>query len=368
MGVCFGTPDFPTPSFTGKPKSGAKWKITTSSSSAASNSHDLLTARDKRAFGDGKIVADPSLTVFSFAELKEATKNFPADALLGEGGFGRVYKGMLHGKQQSGSKETIIAVKILKPAGAQGYRQWRREIAFIGAISHPNLAKLLGFCQDDENLALVYEFMPMGSLGNQIFRKGSADHLSWDVRLKIAVGAARGLAFLHSSYNMIHRDFKSANILLDGSYMAKLSDFGLVRSGPPEDKSHVSTQFVGTSDYAAPEYRATGHLTVQSDVYSFGVVLLEILTGLSAHDMRRLAGNAELVKWVGSHFRDNRKLRTPVDSRLEGKYCAISAFRIEQLACKCLRYRARFRPSMSEVVETLESIEAASANRVQRNA
>ncbi|XP_039157053.1 probable serine/threonine-protein kinase PIX13 [Eucalyptus grandis] len=143
MGVCFGSPNFPTPSYAGHPKSGAKWKITTSSSSAASNSHnlsaarttssspaasnshDLLAARDKRAFGDRKIVADPSLTVFSFAELKEATKNFPAEALLGEGGFGRVYKGMLHGKQQSGSKETIIAVKILKPAGAQGYRQWR---------------------------------------------------------------------------------------------------------------------------------------------------------------------------------------------------------------------------------------------------
>ncbi|KAK3418347.1 hypothetical protein EUGRSUZ_H04303 [Eucalyptus grandis] len=147
MGVCFGTPDFPSPSFTGHLKSGAKWKITTSSSSAASNghnlpaarstssssaaskaarnSHDLLAARDRKAFGDGKIVADPSLTVFSFAELKEATKNFPVHALLGEGGFGRVYKGMLHGKQQSGSKETIIAVKILNRDGTQGYIEWR---------------------------------------------------------------------------------------------------------------------------------------------------------------------------------------------------------------------------------------------------
>ncbi|XP_039164137.1 probable serine/threonine-protein kinase PIX13 [Eucalyptus grandis] len=367
MGVCFGTPDFPTPSYAGHLKSGAKWKITTSSSSAASNSHDLLAARDKKAFGDGKIEADPSLTVFSFAELKEATKNFRADALLGEGGFGCVYRGTLHGKQQSGRTETIIAVKTLNPDGAQGYREWLREIAFIGRISHPNLFILLGFCHDDENLALVYEFMPMGSLENQLFGKGSTDHLSWDVRLKIAVGAAKGLAFLHSS-NMIHRDFKSANILLDGSYTAKLSDFGLVRSGPLDDKTHVSTQFIGTDGYAAPEYKITGHLTVKSDVYSFGVVLLEILTGLRACNPRSPTGLATLVKWALPHLHSEGKLSTIMDSRLKGEHCEEFAFQIAQLALICLNLTRKLRPSMSEVVEVLESIEAASVNRILPNA
>ncbi|KAK2632526.1 hypothetical protein EUGRSUZ_L01439 [Eucalyptus grandis] len=248
MGVCYGTPDFPTPSRAGHLKSGAKWKITPSSSAAttpspaASNSHDLLAARDKIVSGGGKIVADSSLTVFSFAELKEATKNFPANGLLGKGGVGRVYKGMLHDKQQSGSTETTIAVKLLNPDAAQGHREWMREIDFIGRISHPNLVKVLGYCQEDGNLALVYEFMPIGSLENQLFRGGSTASLPWDVRLKIMVGAATGLAFLHNCCRMIHMDFRSANILLDGSYTAKLSDCGLEKSGPQVGVSPISKQ------------------------------------------------------------------------------------------------------------------------------
>ncbi|KAK3418346.1 hypothetical protein EUGRSUZ_H04302, partial [Eucalyptus grandis] len=367
----------------------AKWKITTSSSSAASNSHNLSAARttssspaagnshdlpaasDKKAFGDGKIVADPSLTVFSFAELKKATKNFLPGALLGGGGFGCVYKGKLHGKQQSGSRKTIIAVKVLNRYGAQGYREWLREINFIVRPFHPNLAKLLGFCQEDKILALVYEFMPMGSLADQLFEKlltfyavhyfgteGSVDHLSWDVRLKIAVGAARGLAFLHSSCNMIHRDFKTTNILLDGSYTAKLSDFGLVRSGPPEGKSHVTTEYVGTFVYTDPVYMTTGHLTIRSDVYSFGLVLLEILTGLPVYHMKRLAGNTNFGEWARPLFSE-KKLTTIMDSRLEGKYYADSALQIAQVALICLQREPKQRPSMSKVVEELESIEAA---------
>ncbi|KAI6692649.1 hypothetical protein NL676_020359 [Syzygium grande] len=330
MGVCYGTPDFPTPSYTGSLKSGMKLTISTSSSSAASNSHDLLAARDRKAFGDGKIVADPSLTVFSFAELKEATKNFHRSALIGEGGFGCVFKGMLHGKQQSGRTETIIAVKMLNQSGNQGPTESRREIDFLGRLSHPNLAKLLGFCQEDTSLALVYEFMPMGSLGNQLFG-------SWNPSL-------------------IHCP------VLFQSYTAKLSDFGLVRSDPPGDKSHISTQFVGTIGYAAREYLQTGHLTVKSEVYSFGVVLLEILTGLRALDMSRPVGN--LGEWATPRLSQEEKLRTVMDSRLEGEYYIHSAFQIAQLALKCLKKEPRSRPNMTEVVEELESIEAAGAKRI----
>ncbi|KAL3728054.1 hypothetical protein ACJRO7_032755 [Eucalyptus globulus] len=262
MGVCYGTPDFPTPSFTGRLKSGMKLTISSSSSSAASNSHDLVVAHDNLAYGDGQILAEHNLTDFSFAELKEATKNFRADSLVGEGGFGSVYKGMLHGREQSGRIKTIIAVKRLNPEGLQGQREWVTEIEFLGRLSHRNLAKLLGFCREDGNLALVYEFMPKGSLNNHLFRKGPTATLPWDVRLKIAIGAAKGLAFLHNSeWKIIYRDFKTSNILLDQSYTAKLTDFGLARSGPQEPETHVSTRIMGTYGYVAPEYVATGNPT-----------------------------------------------------------------------------------------------------------
>ncbi|XP_056168574.1 probable serine/threonine-protein kinase PIX13 isoform X2 [Syzygium oleosum] len=318
MGVCYGTPDFPTPSFTGYLRSGRKLTVSSSSSSAASSSHDLVAAGDNQAFGDGEVLADPNLTVFSFAELKEATKNFGRDTVIGEGGFGYVHKGVLRGKEESGRTETIIAVKRLKPDSVQGYTEWRREIDFLGRLSHPNLVKLLGFCQEDENLALVYEYLPMGSLENQLFRKGSTAHLPWDVRLKVAVGAARGLAFLHSfERQIIFRDFKSSNIILDGSYTVKLSDFGLVKSGPREGMSHVSTRVMGTRGYAAPEYIAAGHLYVKSDVYSFGVVLLEILTGSRACDLSRPVGKHLLVEWARPLLSKKKKPRTIMDSRLK---------------------------------------------------
>ncbi|XP_010041546.3 probable serine/threonine-protein kinase PIX13 [Eucalyptus grandis] len=362
MGVCYGTPDFPTPSFTGRLKSGMKLTISSSSSSAASNSHDLVVAHDNLAYGDGQILAEHNLTDFSFAELKEATKNFRADALVGEGGFGSVYKGMLHGREQSGRRKTIIAVKRLDPEGLQGQREWVTEIKFLGRLSHPNLAKLLGFCQEDGNLALVYEFMPKGSLNNHLFREGPTSTLPWDVRLKIAIGAAKGLAFLHNSeWKIIYRDFKTSNILLDQSYTAKLTDFGLARSGPQEPETHVSTRIMGTYGYAAPEYVATGHLYVKSDVYSFGVVLLEILTGLRANDVNRPKAKRLLVELARPLLSSKRKLKTIMDSRLEDDYSMDSAFQIAQLALKCLQRTPYKRPSMTEVVEELESIEAASA-------
>ncbi|XP_048128820.1 probable serine/threonine-protein kinase PIX13 isoform X1 [Rhodamnia argentea] len=412
MGVCYGTPDFPTPSFTGYLKSGMKLTITDSSSSD-SKSHDLVAAHGHQASRERKILAESSLTVFTVAELKEATKNFGGDALVGEEGFGCVYKGMLHGKQQSGRTKTIITVKKLNPDGTQGYREWLTEIQFLGRISHPNLAKLLGFCQEDETLALVYEFIPKGSLNNHLFRSkwpslvildvsevnflGSLSHpnivrllgycledkelllvyeympkgtlknhlfgrgsaikpLPWVLRLKIAIEAARGLAFLHQlERQIICRDFKPSNILLDSSYNAKISDFGLARKGPDEDRSHVSTRVIGTYGYAAPEYIATGHLYVKSDVYSFGVVLVELLTGMRAYDANRPTDQQILVEWVKPHL-SKRKLTRIMDSRLEGRYPLKDALDVAALAFQCLQYSPKHRPSMHEVVQTLERI------------
>ncbi|KAI6690658.1 hypothetical protein NL676_027486 [Syzygium grande] len=242
-----------------------------------------------------------SLKMYSLSELKSATRNFRPDTMLGEGGFGRVFKGWVDEKTLAPAKVGSgmpVAVKKSNPDSDQGLREWQSEVEFLGKFSHPNLVRLVGYCWEDNQFLLVYECMQRGSLENHLFRRG-AEPLPWDVRLKIAIGAARGLDFLHTSEkNVIYRDFKSSNILLDADYNAKLSDFGLAKLGPAGGNSHVTTRVIGTYGYAAPEYIATGHLYVKSDVYGFGVVLLEMLTGLQALDPERPSGRQNLVEWA----------------------------------------------------------------------
>ncbi|PKU60780.1 probable serine/threonine-protein kinase PIX13 [Dendrobium catenatum] len=315
------------------------------------------------SFPHGKILESPNLHIFTFAELRSATKNFKPEAVLGEGGFGKVFKGWVDEKTLSPVKSglgMVVAVKKLNSTSMQGYEEWQSEVNFLGRLSHPNLVKLLGYCWEDRELLLVYEFMPKGSLENHLFRRGAAfDPLSWNVRLKIAIGAARGLAFLHSSEKqIIYRDFKASNILLDSNYNAKLSDFGLAKNGPIGSESHVTTRVIGTYGYAAPEYVATGHLYVKSDVYGFGVVLLEMLSGQRALDPNRPAGQHSLVDWAKPYLADRRKLSRMMDSRLDGKYPSKGALQAAQLTYRCIEAEPKNRPSMKEVVETLEEIEA----------
>jgi serine/threonine protein kinase len=233
------------------------------------------------------------------------------------------------------------------------------EINFLGRISHPNLVKLLGYCTDGDEFLLVYEFMPRGSLESHLFKRNpNLEPLSWNTRLKIAIDAARGLAFLHSSEKqIIYRDFKASNILLDVDYNAKISDFGLAKFGPSGEKSHVTTRIMGTYGYAAPEYIATGHLYVKSDVYGFGVVLLEMLTGLQALDLKRPTKKQNLVEWIKPYLSDKTKLKgNVVDYRLDGQYSPKAAFETAQLILKCLESDPKKRPSMEDVLETLEDI------------
>ncbi|CAN0881142.1 Probable serine/threonine-protein kinase PIX13, partial [Linum grandiflorum] len=333
--------------------------ITTSKGSNVSGNSHFSAASGDASFPNGQILPTPNLKIFSFAELKLATKNFRPETVLGEGGFGKVYKGWLDekkpGKHGSG---TVIAVKKLNSESLQGLEEWKSEINFLGTLSHPNLVRLLGYCFEEEELLLVYEFMQKGSLENHLFGRGAAvQPLAWEIRLKIAIGAARGLAFLHTpEKKVIYRDFKASNILLDGSYTAKISDFGLAKFGPSASQSHVTTRVMGTYGYAAPEYVATGHLYVKSDVYGFGVVLVEILTGLRALDSNRPSGKHTLTDWIKPYLNDKRKLKSIMDSNLEGRYPSKAAFRIAQLALTCLEIEPKNRPSMSEVVETLERI------------
>lgn len=310
---------------------------------------------------EGEILASPNLKPFSFNELKNATRNFRPDSLLGEGGFGYVFKGWIDEHTLAAARPgsgMVIAVKKLKPEGFQGHKEWLTEVDYLGQLHHPNLVKLIGYCSEGENRLLVYEFMPKGSLENHLFRRGPQP-LSWAVRLKVAIGSARGLSFLHDlKSQVIYRDFKASNILLDAEFNAKLSDFGLAKAGPTGDRTHVSTQVMGTQGYAAPEYVATGRLTAKSDVYSFGVVLLELLSGRRAVDKTKVGVEQSLVDWAKPYLGDKRKLFRIMDTKLGGQYPQKGAFTAATLALQCLNSEAKLRPRMSEVLAALEQLEA----------
>ncbi|CAJ2649967.1 unnamed protein product [Trifolium pratense] len=302
-------------------------------------------------------LAGSNLYVFTHAELKIITQSFSSSNFLGEGGFGPVHKGFIDDKVRAGLEPQPVAVKLLDLHGSQGHKEWLTEVVFLGQLRHQHLVKLIGYCCEEEHRLLVYEYLPRGSLEHQLFRRYSAS-LPWSTRMKIAVGAAKGVAFLHEAKKpVIYRDFKASNILLDSDYNAKLSDFGLAKDGPEGDDTHVSTRVMGTQGYAAPEYIMTGHLTAMSDVYSFGVVLLELLTGRRSVDKTRPPREHNLVEWARPVLNDARKLSRIMDPRLEGQYSESGARKAAALAYQCLSHRPRNRPSMSIVVNTLEPLQ-----------
>ncbi|KAF5764258.1 putative protein kinase RLK-Pelle-RLCK-VIIa-2 family [Helianthus annuus] len=301
------------------------------------------------------------LRKFAFNDLKMATRNFRPESLLGEGGFGCVFKGWIEENGTAPVKPgtgLTVAVKTLNHDGLQGHKEWLAEVNYLGDLIHPNLVKLIGYCIEDDQRLLAYEFMPRGSLENHLFRRSLP--LPWSIRMKIAVGAAKGLAFLHEEATrpVIYRDFKTSNILLDAEYNAKLSDFGLAKDAPEGDKTHVSTRVMGTYGYAAPEYVMTGHLTSKSDVYSFGVVLLEMLTGRRSMDKNRPNGEHNLVEWARPHLGERRRFYKLIDPRLEGHFSIKGAQKAAQLAARCLSRDPKVRPLMSEVVESLKPLPA----------
>ncbi|WCJ19624.1 Protein kinase superfamily protein [Euphorbia peplus] len=310
---------------------------------------------------EGEILQSGNLKSFSYNELKAATRNFRPDSVLGEGGFGCVFKGWIDELTLAPTRPgtgMVIAVKKLNQEGFQGHQEWLAEINYLGQLDHPNLVKLIGFCLEDDHRLLVYEFMPKGSLENHLFRRASyVQPLSWNLRIKISLDAAKGLAFLHSDKaKVIYRDFKASNILLDSNYSAKLSDFGLAKDGPSGSKSHVSTRVMGTYGYAAPEYMATGHLTKKSDVYSFGVVLLEMLSGRRVMDKNRPTREQNLVEWARPYLNSKRRIFQVLDSRIEGQYTVKDALKIANLAVQCISPEPKFRPKMEEVIKALEQL------------
>lgn len=318
------------------------------------SSHFLFTPKDVKELRQHPEYSN--VDIFTFEEMKLATKHFRPDLILGEGGFGVVYRGVIDESVRPGYKTTEVAIKQLNPNGFQGDREWLTEVSYLGQLSHPNLVKLIGYCCEDEHRLLVYEYMASACLEKHLFRRMS-NTLTWLRRIKIALDAAKGLAFLHGlERQIIYRDFKTSNILLDANFNAKLSDFGLAKEGPMGDQTHVSTRVMGTYGYAAPEYVMTGHLTARSDVYGFGVVLLEMLIGRRALDKSRPSREHNLVEWCRPLMNNNKKLLRILDARIDGQYSVKAMMRVASLGHQCLSQNPKGRPVMNQVVGVLEAV------------
>uniref|UniRef100_A0A0D9WC94 non-specific serine/threonine protein kinase n=1 Tax=Leersia perrieri TaxID=77586 RepID=A0A0D9WC94_9ORYZ len=294
-------------------------------------------------------VAPKTERAFSFRELATATNNFHSDCILGEGGFGRVYKGQLENGQ-------VVAIKQMDRNGFQGNREFLIEVIILGHLNHPNLVNLVGFCSDGDQRLLVYEYMARGSLADHLLViTRDQEPLSWCTRMKIAHGTAKGLEHLHEKSNppVIYRDLKSPNILLDKEYNPKLSDFGLAKLGPFEGDKHISTRVMGTYGYCAPEYVRTGVLTTKTDVYSFGVFLLELITGRRAVDTSRPVYEQILTYWAKPMLDDRRRYHELVDPLLRGDYPDKDLNQAVAVAAMCLQDEASVRPYMSDAVVAL---------------
>ncbi|XP_031091369.1 probable serine/threonine-protein kinase PBL7 [Ipomoea triloba] len=299
-----------------------------------------------------KVTAEKGPQIFTFKQLHSATGGFGKSNVIGHGAFGSVYRGVL----QDGKK---VAVKLMDQAGKQGEEEFEMEVELLSRLRSPYLLSLIGYCSESHHKLLVYEFMANGGLQEQLYpTSGSTSvclKLDWETRLKIALEAAKGLEYLHEHVNppVIHRDFKSSNILLDKNFHAKVSDFGLAKLGSDKAGGHVSTRVLGTQGYVAPEYALTGHLTTKSDVYSYGVVLLELLTGRVPVDMKRPPGEGVLVSWALPRLTDREKVVEIMDPALEGQYSMKEVIQVAAIAAMCVQPEADYRPLMADVVQSL---------------
>ncbi|KAH8961045.1 hypothetical protein BDL97_05G030200 [Sphagnum fallax] len=309
-----------------------------------------LPGMSTRMFESGMPVYTGSTRRFSLAELERATEKFKIDNIVGEGGFGRVYRGVL-------DNGVCVAIKVLTCVHQQGNYEFIAEVEMLSRLHHRNLVTLIGICTENHTCFLVYEFVPNGSVESHLH---GADRLiaplEWKARVKIALGAARGLAYLHedSIPRVIHRDFKASNILLEDDFTPKVSDFGLAKEAADGGKSqHVSTRVMGTFGYVAPEYAMTGHLLVKSDVYSYGVVLLELLSGRKPVDISQPHGQENLVTWARPLLCSREGLEMLVDSGLHNNFHFDDYRKMAAIASMCVQPEVSHRPSMGEVVQAL---------------
>ena len=286
---------------------------------------------------------------FSYEDLASATSGFSDANLIGQGGFGYVHKGVLPNGQE-------VAVKSLKTGSGQGEREFQAEVEIISRVHHRHLVSLVGYSIADTQRMLVYEFVANKTLEYHLYNKEIV--MDWPSRLRIAVGSAKGLAYLHEDCHpkIIHRDIKAANILIDNNYEAMVADFGLAKLSS-DNFTHVSTRVMGTFGYLAPEYAQSGKLTDKSDVFSFGVMLLELVTGRKPFDPASKYSDDGLVDWARplmAKALEDGNYSELVDPRLENNYNPQEMARMVASAASSVRHSARRRPKMSQIVRSLE--------------
>ncbi|XP_038884957.1 probable serine/threonine-protein kinase At1g01540 [Benincasa hispida] len=288
---------------------------------------------------------------YTLRELEYSTNSFADENVIGEGGYGIVYRGVLE-------DNTVVAIKNLLNNRGQAEKEFKVEVEAIGRVRHKNLVRLLGYCAEGAHRILVYEYIDNGNLEQWLHGEvGPCSPLTWDIRMNIIVGTAKGLTYLHEGLEpkVVHRDIKSSNILLDKQWNPKVSDFGLAKLLGSE-RSYVTTRVMGTFGYVAPEYASTGMLNEKSDVYSFGILIMEIISGRNPVDYSRPSGEVNLVEWLKTMV-SNRNAEGVLDPKLPEKPSTRALKRALLVALRCVDPNVQKRPKMGHVIHMLEADE-----------
>ncbi|XP_058201771.1 uncharacterized protein LOC131316428 [Rhododendron vialii] len=323
--------------------------------SAGASSKQLPFSNNQNPIDVGEIESEGTCRSFSLDEVQIATNNFDDALVIGIGGFGKVYKGFID------DSATMVAIKRLNAESKQGAGEFWMEVKMLSKLRHANLVALIGYCNECQEMILVYEYIALGTLADHLYRLKTAESntsfspLSWEERLDMCIGAARGLDHLHSgtSQSFIHRDVKSTNILIDENWVAKISDFGLSKGPTSHSITHISTEVKGTFGYLDPDYFRTLRLTAKSDVYAFGVVLLEVLFGRPPVDSKLDSEQIGLIHWAQQCFKKG-KFAEVIDPSLSGQIAQPCLKSFVVLAKNCLSESPRSRPPMAEVLGRLE--------------